>query len=91
MIQRLFTTQEIKSKPNHTLNGGDQLTTHVKVFPCEVSLLWEKESYGWLIPHDNDDKYLILQSQHSMKTVHTVFPISFLKYTNSETIKFKTN
>ena len=29
----------------------------------------------------------ILQSQHSMKTVHVVFLISFTKYTNSKSIK----
>ena len=57
MIQILFTAHTVKLKSNHMLKDEDQITTHVKVIPGEVSLLWQEGSYKWLIPHDRDDKH----------------------------------
>ena len=44
----LFTAHAVKLKSNHVLKDEDQLTTCVKVFPSEVSLLWQEGSYSWL-------------------------------------------
>ena len=67
-----------KFEPNHLLKDEDQLATHVKVIPGEVSLLWQVGSYGWLIPHDHDHKHPFYKVNIGWKQFIINYYVSYL-------------
>ena len=72
MTRRSFIAYTLELKPNDMLRGDFQLTTHIKVIPGELSLLWQEESMADCSHEVNRNIYLT-KSEFNEKSSHCVY------------------